>query len=516
MSLQCPCGVCLPSHRLLGGARSRRRHTRATRIPCERGTSWRSTTVRTLRLSDAQAARLYAMVNVAMFDAVNGILTRGGRRREPASRAGAGRHGAGARRPRRRGSRRGPCRARRRASVAGWRLRRSNCSNDLASGHDGRVGLDWGASVGAEVRALRTADGSTPNESQPGSDAPGQFPRLVVGRAVSPLEAVRDCQRVSLRGVGPAGTRQPSVRQRLRGGESAGQCCHRRRNGAGDLHVLEPWGGHHAAARRVDSSGARGDNAVAAAAAGDDAAVRPARHGAERYRRAHGDDEVRVSLLASGDGDPRSSHRRQRAHRTGPGVVAQGRRHRHVPGILVGPQHVQRRWCGRARRVLLRRRHSVRTEDRLRGFRRDPPLRELFRGGRGSRPFAPRRRVSISGSAIRTRRWRGGRSPRRLPPRRYFSGTARRISGGARAERRRGRITKQSSRRGVRHVPETRRPRAHIHGGDHPRRHRLPPVARRSMGRAVLASQGLHPGVERPSSACWPRARPSSNAAACA
>ena len=51
------------------------------------------------------------------------------------------------------------------------------------------------------------------------------FPRLVVGRAVSLLEAVRDCQRVSVRGVGPAGTRQPSVRQRLRGGESAGRCC---------------------------------------------------------------------------------------------------------------------------------------------------------------------------------------------------------------------------------------------------------------------------------------------------
>ena len=30
-------------------------------------------TVRSERLSDAQAARLYAMVNVAMYDAVNGI-----------------------------------------------------------------------------------------------------------------------------------------------------------------------------------------------------------------------------------------------------------------------------------------------------------------------------------------------------------------------------------------------------------------------------------------------------------
>lgn len=37
-------------------------------------------TVRTRSLSDAQAARLYAMVNVAMYDAVNGIVTRHGRR----------------------------------------------------------------------------------------------------------------------------------------------------------------------------------------------------------------------------------------------------------------------------------------------------------------------------------------------------------------------------------------------------------------------------------------------------
>src|SRR5262245_12237483 len=36
-------------------------------------------TARTVPLSDAQSARLYAMVNAAMFDAVNGILFRRGR-----------------------------------------------------------------------------------------------------------------------------------------------------------------------------------------------------------------------------------------------------------------------------------------------------------------------------------------------------------------------------------------------------------------------------------------------------
>ena len=391
-------------------------------------------TVRTLRLSDAQAARLYAMVNVAMFDAVNGILTRARRAREPASRAGAGRHGAGARRPRRRGSRRGPCRARRRASVAGWHLRRTAGERfGVRPRRPGRAGLGrQGRRRGARTAHRGRLDAERITGRKRRARA---FPRVVVGRAVSQLEAVRDCQRVSLRGVGPAGTRQPSVRQRLRGAESAGQRGDRRRNGAGDLHVLEPWGGYRAATRRVDSSGARGDSAVAAAAAGDGAAVRAARHGAERYRRAHRDDEVRVSLLASGDGDPRSSHRRQPVHRLGPGVVAQSRRHRHVAGILVGPQHVQRCWCGDDRRVLLRRRYSVRA-------RRPTP--RLPARSAATRAFPRRRRKpanrastagSISGSAIATRRRRAMRSPRRFPPRRCCAGAARRISDGARSER---------------------------------------------------------------------------------
>jgi len=129
------------------------------------------TTVRTLRLSDAQAARLYAMVNVAMYDAVNGILIRRGKPESrhqalvaadtappyanPAVAAAAAAH----------------------AVLAGEQpslvaVYDEQLARDLSFGHNGR---EWGAWVGAQVRALRTGDGSTPNESQPGTTAPGSF-----------------------------------------------------------------------------------------------------------------------------------------------------------------------------------------------------------------------------------------------------------------------------------------------------------------------------------------------------
>jgi hypothetical protein len=133
-------------------------------------------TVRTVRLSDAQAARLYAMVNVAMYDAVNGIITRHG------TNAGRGHalvpgdsappqdlHAAAA--------------AAAHAVLIGEHAALADAyneqlANDLSAlGHGGAVtaGQEWGAQVGAQVRTLRTGDGSTPNESQPGSGAPGHF-----------------------------------------------------------------------------------------------------------------------------------------------------------------------------------------------------------------------------------------------------------------------------------------------------------------------------------------------------
>lgn len=129
-------------------------------------------TVRTLRLSDAQAARLYAMVNVAMYDAVNGIVSRRGNDdRRPALVPGehAPAHGdleiAAA--------------AAAHAVLAGEYpslidLYNQQLQEDRRGGR-GSAGQEWGAWVGAQVRALRANDGSTPVETQPGSTAPGHF-----------------------------------------------------------------------------------------------------------------------------------------------------------------------------------------------------------------------------------------------------------------------------------------------------------------------------------------------------
>src|SRR5262245_1652981 len=130
------------------------------------------TTVRTLRLSDAQAARLYAMVNVAMYDAVNGILTRRGK---PESRHQALVSDDTAPPS---GNPFVAVAAAAHAVLAGEHpslvaTYDSQLTLDLMYGQAGR---EWGAWVGAQVRALRTGDGSTPNESQPGSTGPGQFP----------------------------------------------------------------------------------------------------------------------------------------------------------------------------------------------------------------------------------------------------------------------------------------------------------------------------------------------------
>lgn len=131
-------------------------------------------TVRTLRLSDAQAARLYAMVNVAMYDAVNGIVSRRG---GWIARAHALVPGADAPLL---GDPRVAAAAAAHAVLIGEHPSLAAAYNeqlaaDVASGWGGAAGQEWGARVGAEVRTLRTADGSTPPESQPGIDAPGQF-----------------------------------------------------------------------------------------------------------------------------------------------------------------------------------------------------------------------------------------------------------------------------------------------------------------------------------------------------
>jgi len=133
-------------------------------------------TVRTKSAIDAQAARLYAMVNVAIYDAVNGIASRRGvfdRDHALVPPDGAPAQGdlvAAA------------------ASAAHAVL--VGLYPDLASRFDAQLASDlsglgrtgpvsagqaWGEHVGAEVLAARANDGSSPDESQPGVIAPGQF-----------------------------------------------------------------------------------------------------------------------------------------------------------------------------------------------------------------------------------------------------------------------------------------------------------------------------------------------------
>ena len=133
-------------------------------------------TVRRERLSDAQAARLYAMVNVAMYDAVNGIeAARGKDKRDYAlvPSTGAPSNGdlpaAAAAAAYAVLSREHPARA---------PIYQAHLDADLAVIEDGppeASGVGWGAGVGSQVVALRQNDGSTPNETQPAGTGPGVF-----------------------------------------------------------------------------------------------------------------------------------------------------------------------------------------------------------------------------------------------------------------------------------------------------------------------------------------------------
>jgi hypothetical protein len=126
--------------------------------------------VRTLRATDADAARGYAMLNVAMYDAVNGI----GGTRQPALVA-----------------ERGPRDADRQAAataaahavlvrfdparVAEYDARLAADTARLRPGHRRDAGLRWGRHVGEAVVAARANDGSTPVQSQPAGSQPGEF-----------------------------------------------------------------------------------------------------------------------------------------------------------------------------------------------------------------------------------------------------------------------------------------------------------------------------------------------------
>lgn len=133
-------------------------------------------TVRIERLGAFDAARTYAMVNVAMFDAVNGIE----RRKHKSDLAHALVPPFGA-----------PARANRKAAAAAAaHAVLSALYPDLASTYDdqldthlsrlrgrGRIarGVAWGEYVGEQVVDLRANDGTSPPETQPGGSGPGEF-----------------------------------------------------------------------------------------------------------------------------------------------------------------------------------------------------------------------------------------------------------------------------------------------------------------------------------------------------
>ncbi|WP_433302115.1 vanadium-dependent haloperoxidase [Actinoplanes sp. CA-030573] len=150
----------------------------ATRVDIDAVRSWNElalNVVRTTRASDADAARLYAMVDVAMYDAVNGIESARGR----ASRAPALVPGAGPRN----GDEQAAAAAAANAvltrldpaRVADYDAALAAGLARLGDGRDVTRGAAWGARVGELVVAARAGDGSTPVETQPAGAGPGVF-----------------------------------------------------------------------------------------------------------------------------------------------------------------------------------------------------------------------------------------------------------------------------------------------------------------------------------------------------
>jgi hypothetical protein len=131
--------------------------------------------VRLTRASDADAARTYAMLNVAAYDAVNGIRSAGDRRpRAPALVPGPG--------PRRADTEAAAAAAAHAvltaldpARAADYDARLAADLAGLRAGRDRDRGAAWGRHVGLAVVADRAADGSRPVESQPAGSGPGVF-----------------------------------------------------------------------------------------------------------------------------------------------------------------------------------------------------------------------------------------------------------------------------------------------------------------------------------------------------
>ncbi|WP_223165586.1 vanadium-dependent haloperoxidase [Lentzea indica] len=127
--------------------------------------------VRATRATDADAARTYAMLNVAIYDAVNGLASPA---RTHALIPGPGPSGADPRA----------------AAVAAAHTVLVRLDPDRADGYDTQLradlaglrpghqrdaGVRWGREVGHRVVASRAHDGSTPVQSQPAGSGPGVF-----------------------------------------------------------------------------------------------------------------------------------------------------------------------------------------------------------------------------------------------------------------------------------------------------------------------------------------------------
>jgi hypothetical protein len=132
--------------------------------------------VRLKRASDSDAARTYAMVNIGMYDAVNGIAAaRGDHARTSALRTPKGAPPQGDQQAaalaaahavltRLYPDQTGPLTARLDAGLA-----------ELGSGPRVAAGRVWGQTVGKDVFAARENDGSLPVETQPAGTGPGVF-----------------------------------------------------------------------------------------------------------------------------------------------------------------------------------------------------------------------------------------------------------------------------------------------------------------------------------------------------
>jgi len=140
--------------------------------------TWNALALDTIRATngiDAQAARLYAMLNVAIYDAVNGTVSHGSPERDSALVPADGAP--------RNGHRVAAAAAAAHAVLVGLYPARASIYDaelaaDLAALGSGRSvssGGAWGQRVGAAVLAARASDGSSPGETQEAGAGPGVF-----------------------------------------------------------------------------------------------------------------------------------------------------------------------------------------------------------------------------------------------------------------------------------------------------------------------------------------------------